>query len=70
MSDQTDVLQGTLALMVLKTLETLGITVHLEKDTKAVLGEGKVDLVSILDTMEASGHPANIMVELDRMPTW
>lgn len=30
------------------------------------LGQGKVDLVSILDTMEASGHPANIMVELDR----
>ena len=33
------------------------------------LGEGKVDLVSILDTMEASGHPANIMVELDRSPS-
>jgi len=30
------------------------------------LGQGKVDLVSILDTMEAAGHPANIMVELDR----
>ena len=28
--------------------------------------QGKVDLVSILDTMEAAGHPANIMVELDR----
>ena len=33
------------------------------------LGEGKVDLVSILDTMEAAGHPANIMVELDRAAT-
>ena len=33
------------------------------------LGEGKVDLVSILDTMEAAGHPANIMVELDRSPS-
>jgi inosose dehydratase len=32
------------------------------------LGQGKVDLVSILDTMESSGHPANIMVELDRSP--
>jgi inosose dehydratase len=30
------------------------------------LGEGKVDLAGILDTMEAAGHPANIMVELDR----
>jgi inosose dehydratase len=30
------------------------------------LGQGKVDLVSVLDTMESSGHPANIMVELDR----
>jgi inosose dehydratase len=30
------------------------------------LGQGKVDLVSILDTMENAGHPANIMVELDR----
>ena len=30
------------------------------------LGQGKVDLVSVLDTMEKAGHPANIMVELDR----
>lgn len=30
------------------------------------LGKGKVDLVSILDTMETAGHPSNIMVELDR----
>jgi inosose dehydratase len=30
------------------------------------LGQGKVDLASILDTMEGAGHPANIMVELDR----
>jgi inosose dehydratase len=30
------------------------------------LGQGKVDLVSVLDTMENAGHPANIMVELDR----
>src|SRR5215469_11068722 len=30
------------------------------------LGRGQVDLVSVLDTMERSGHPANIMVELDR----
>ena len=33
------------------------------------LGQGKVDLVSILNTMENAGHPANIMVELDRTPT-
>lgn len=33
------------------------------------LGQGKVDLVSVLDTMENSGHPANIMVELDRAAT-
>jgi inosose dehydratase len=30
------------------------------------LGEGKVDLVSILDTTESAGHPVNVMVELDR----
>jgi inosose dehydratase len=33
------------------------------------LGQGKVDLVSVLDTMENAGHPANIMVELDRSPS-
>lgn len=33
------------------------------------LGQGKVDLASILDTMEGAGHPANIMVELDRAPS-
>jgi inosose dehydratase len=33
------------------------------------LGQGKVDLVSVLDTMENAGHPANIMVELDRAPS-
>ena len=32
------------------------------------LGQGKVDIPSILDTMEKAGHPANIMVELDRAP--
>jgi len=32
------------------------------------LGQGKVDLVSILNTMEGAGHPVNIMVELDRAP--
>ena len=30
------------------------------------LGQGKVDLTTILNTMEGAGHPANIMVELDR----
>jgi inosose dehydratase len=32
------------------------------------LGQGKVDIASVLDTMEKAGHPANIMVELDRAP--
>jgi inosose dehydratase len=30
------------------------------------LGQGKVDLVSVLDTSESLGRPVNIMVELDR----
>jgi inosose dehydratase len=30
------------------------------------LGQGKVDLTGILNTMEQAGHPVNIMVELDR----
>jgi inosose dehydratase len=30
------------------------------------LGQGKVDIAGILDTMEGANHPANIMVELDR----
>jgi inosose dehydratase len=30
------------------------------------LGQGKVDLVSVLNTAEGAGHPVNIMVELDR----
>jgi len=30
------------------------------------LGQGKVDIAGVLDTMENAGHPANIMVELDR----
>jgi inosose dehydratase len=30
------------------------------------LGQGKVDLVSILQTTESCGHPVNVMVELDR----
>lgn len=33
------------------------------------LGQGKVDLVSILNTTEAAGHPVNVMVELDRAAT-
>jgi inosose dehydratase len=32
------------------------------------LGEGKVDLAGILDTMEKAKHPVNIMVELDPSP--
>ena len=30
------------------------------------LGQGKVDLVSVLNTTENAGHPVNVMVELDR----
>ena len=30
------------------------------------LGQGKVDLASILQTTESVGHPVNVMVELDR----
>jgi inosose dehydratase len=32
------------------------------------LGQGKVDLAGILDTMEKASHPVNIMVELDPSP--
>ena len=32
------------------------------------LGQGKVDLVSVLNTSEGAGHPVNVMVELDRAP--
>jgi inosose dehydratase len=30
------------------------------------LGQGKVDIAGILDTVEKAGHPVNVMVELDR----
>ena len=33
------------------------------------LGQGKVDLVSILNTTESAGRPVNVMVELDRAPS-
>jgi len=33
------------------------------------LGQGKVDLAGILDTMESVPHSSNIMVELDRAPS-
>lgn len=32
------------------------------------LGQGKVDLASVLNTTEGAGHPVNVMVELDRAP--
>jgi inosose dehydratase len=32
------------------------------------LGQGKVDLVSVINTAEGAGHPVNVMVELDRAP--
>jgi inosose dehydratase len=33
------------------------------------LGQGKVDIPVILNTVESSGHPVNVMVELDRAPS-
>ena len=67
---------GADAAKVIKDFQKITVHMHL-KDFSASppsagmagycpLGQGKVDLVSILDTMEAAGHPANIMVELDR----
>jgi inosose dehydratase len=33
------------------------------------LGQGKVDIAGILETLEKNGKPVNVMVELDRAPT-
>jgi inosose dehydratase len=33
------------------------------------LGQGKVDIAGILDTLEKNGKPVNVMVELDRSPS-
>jgi inosose dehydratase len=63
---------GADAAKVIKDFASITITMHL-KDFKGwehfagycPLGEGKVDLKSILDTMEAQKHTANIMHELD-----
>jgi inosose dehydratase len=67
---------GADAAKVVKDFQKITVHMHL-KDFSASpasagmagyspLGQGKVDLVGILDTMEAAGHPSNIMVELDR----
>jgi inosose dehydratase len=63
---------GADAAKVIKDFASITITMHL-KDFKGwehfagycPLGEGKVDLRSVLDTMEAQKHTANIMHELD-----
>jgi inosose dehydratase len=63
---------GADAAKVIKDFAPITITMHL-KDFKGwehfagycPLGEGKVDLKSILDTMESAKHTANIMHELD-----
>ena len=63
---------GADAAKVIKDFASITITMHL-KDFKGwehfagycPLGEGKVDLKSVLDTMEAQKHTANIMHELD-----
>ena len=33
------------------------------------LGQGKVDIAGILETLEKNGKPVNVMVELDRAPS-
>lgn len=63
---------GADAAKVVKDFASITITMHL-KDFKGwehfagycPLGEGKVDLKGILETMEAQKHTANIMHELD-----
>jgi inosose dehydratase len=63
---------GADAARVIKDFASITITMHL-KDFKGwehfagycPLGEGKVDLKAVLDTMEAQTHTANIMHELD-----
>jgi inosose dehydratase len=66
---------GADAAKVIKDFASLTVHMHLKDYSGGEyfagycpLGQGKVDLVSILDTMENAGHPANIMVELDRSP--
>jgi inosose dehydratase len=66
---------GADAAKVIKDFASITITMHL-KDFKGwehfagycPLGEGKVDLQAVLDTMEAQSHTANIMHELDGSP--
>jgi inosose dehydratase len=63
---------GADAAKVIKDFASITITMHL-KDYKGwehfagycPLGEGTVDLKTVLDTMEAQKHTANIMHELD-----
>jgi inosose dehydratase len=63
---------GADAAKVIQDFASITITMHL-KDFKGwehfagycPLGEGKVDLKAVLDTMEAQKHTANIMHELD-----
>jgi inosose dehydratase len=67
---------GADAAKVVKDFAALTVHMHLKDFSGGQyfagycpLGEGKVDLAGILETMEAAGHPANIMVELDRSPS-
>ncbi len=64
---------GADAAQVIKDFAAITVHMHLKDYSGGQmfsgycpLGQGKVDLVSVLDTMENAGHPANIMVELDR----
>ncbi len=67
---------GTDALKVVKDFASILVHMHLKDFIGGQyfagycpLGQGKVDLAGILDTMEKQSHPVNIMVELDRAAT-
>jgi inosose dehydratase len=64
---------GSDAVKVVKDFKNILVHMHLKDFAGgeyfagySPLGEGKVDLVSILDITESAGHPVNVMVELDR----
>jgi inosose dehydratase len=67
---------GSDAVKVVKDFKNILVHMHLKDFVGGQyfagycpLGEGKVDLASILDTTENAGHPVNVMVELDRAAT-
>jgi inosose dehydratase len=67
---------GADALKVVKDFKSILVHMHLKDFVGGEhfagycpLGQGKVDLAGILETMEGMRHQANIMVELDRAPS-